>query len=303
MLGTIMDFVPSFGSVSEKKIGTPVYKRINSNSPSEVEIPFSRVLKANGTPNVKAPVKADGLPKEETAPQIKEVTPVVEIPKEELPKEIFSKAVQPKLSESERNSLEDRVRIHKRKRMKCPFAGVNGECCKPDIRCGERSQFSGRENDRQQAQPHRCLYSPYFSGDNVIIVEPDPMMREFLLNTFKIFLNFDMEKIVALPNAEEAMSQVKKFKLQNRLIGLLIVNTDLPGAGAFTLVNDIYKRNINSEIVLISGSELSHSRSESFLGDKEIEPGLPFISSRLQTPVHTERLIEEINSLHFGKFL
>lgn len=298
-----MDFVPTFNNVSERKIGSPVYRRINSNSSVEVEIPFSRVIKNSGTPTVKEPMQLDAHRKDDKTSLIKEIPPVSDIPKEDLPKEIVNRVVQPKLTESERNSIEDRVRIQKRKRQKCAFAGINGECCKPDIRCGERSQFSGRETNRQQSQPHRCLYSPYFSGDNVIIVEPDPMMREFLLNTFKIFLNFDMEKIVALPSAEEAMKQVQKFKLQNRLIGLLIVNMDLPGAGAFSLVNDIYTRNINSEIILISESELSHSRTDSFLGDKEIEPGLPFISSRLQTPVHTERLVEEVNRLHFGKFL
>lgn len=299
-----MDFIPTFNRTSsDKKIGTPVYRRINSSAPSEVEIPFNRVLKSTGTPNLRTAMPIDGHRKEETTALIREVPPLTEIPKEELPKEILSSLKLPKLTESERNSLEDRVRIQKRKREKCSFAGINGECCKPDIRCGERSQFSGRETNKQQAQPHRCLYSPYFSGDNVIIVEPDPMMREFFLNTFKIFLNFDMEKIVALSSAEEAIKQVQRFKLQNRLIGLLIVNTDLPGAGAFSLVNDIFKRNINSEILLIGASEFSHSRQKSFLGEKEIEPGLPFISARLQMPVHTERLIEEINKLHFGKFL
>lgn len=298
-----MDFVPTFNNSSERKIGAPVYRRINSSSPVEVEIPFSRVIKNSGTPTVKEPMKLDAHRQEEKSDLIKKVPAIKEIPHKDLPKDILNRVTQPKLTDAERTSIEDRVRIQKRKRQKCSFTGINGECCKPDIRCGERSQFSGRETNRQQSQPHRCLYSPYFSGDNVIIVEPDAMIREFLLNTFKIFLNFDMEKIVALASAEEAMKQVQKFKLQNRLIGLIIVNTDLPGAGAFSLVNDVYKRNMNSEIILISESDLSHSRTESFLGDKEIEPGLPFISARLQTPVHTERLIEEINKLHFGKFL
>ncbi len=302
--GKRMDFVPTFGqSAATKKMGSPIYKRVNSNSRPEVEIPFSRVLKTSGSPDLKEhfPVDAHRVEKETTL--INEISPVLEIPKEDLPKEILNRIKQPKLTDTERGTIEEKVRLHKRKRQKCPFAGINGECCKPDIRCGERSQFSGRETNKQQSQPHRCLYSPYFSGDNVVIVEPDPMMREFLLNTFKIFLNFDMEKIIALSSAEEAMQQVQKFKLQNRLIGLLIINTDLPGAGAYTLVNDIFKRNCNSEIVLIGESELLHNSSKSFLGEKEIEPGLPFIASRLQTPVHTERLIDEINRLHFGKFL
>lgn len=299
-----MEFVPSFGGTGAKKDATaPTYKRMNSGSNTTNATPFTRVLSSLGTPSIKEHFPLDAHREEKSVALVKEIEPVSEIPKEELPKEILSTRKLPKLTENERNSLEDKVRLQKRKRQKCQFAGINGECCKPDIRCGERSQFSGRENNKQQAQPHRCLYSPYFPSDNIIIVEPDPMIREFLLNTFKIFLNFDMEKITAFSAAEEAMQEVQKFKLQNRLIGLLIVNTDLPGAGAFTLVNDIYRRNINAEIILIGESDIMHNRTKSFLGDKELEPGLPFISDRLQTPVHTERLFEAINKLHFGKFL
>ncbi len=309
-----MDFVPTFGSASGKQFSDPVYRRIDTNRGAVDEsLPFNQFLKSNGTPTVKeplAPVTAATPPEQ---PAIAESSALQKLSEERLqerlhdekrtPQEILNGPKFPKLTENERNTLENMVRLRKRKRLKCTYAGINGECCKPDIRCGERAQFSGRETSRQQQQPHRCLYSPYFSGDNVIIVEPNAMMREFFLNTFKLFLNYDMEKIVALASAEEAMKRVQTCKLQNRQIGLLIVNVDLPGAGAYSLVNDMYRRNSNSEIILIGASESINRRNKSFLGDRELEPGLPYLSARLQTPVHTELLIEEIGKLHFGKFL
>ncbi len=207
------------------------------------------------------------------------------------------------LDELSRNALEDRVREKKRKRERCSFTGINGECCRPDIRCGERAQYSGRESDRQQTMPHRCLYNPYFSSDNIIIVENDPLQREFLLNSFKLFLNYDMDKIATLPSAAEATETLTRYKLQNRMIGLVVLNISSLGTGVYNLLTDLFDRNINAEIVLLSNDYQEDQAILAEFGTKMIAKDTPFISSVLTLPVHTEKFVSAINTLHFGKFL
>ncbi len=207
------------------------------------------------------------------------------------------------LDELSRNALEDRVREKKRKRQRCSFSGINGECCRPDIRCGERAQYSGRESDRQQTMPHRCLYNPYFSSDNIIIVENDPLQREFLLNSFKLFLNYDMDKIATLPSAEEATETLTRYKLQNRMIGLVVLNISSLGTGVYNLLTDLFDRNINAEIVLLSNNYKEDQAILAEFGTKMIAKDTPFISSTLTLPVHTEKFVSAVNTLHFGKFL
>jgi len=211
--------------------------------------PFSRVLasfrSASEIP-ITEPIKGSPEPVRQL---LNPVAPTGAI-QQERPESLTVQLSPKQLDEPTRNALEDRVRQKKRSRERCPFAGFNGECCRPDIRCGERAQYSGRESDRQQTMPHRCLYTPFFSSDNIIIVEPDLIQREFLLNSFKLFLNYDMEKIASIQSAEAASETLTRYKLQNRMIGLVIVSISGLGTGVHGFLTELFERNINAEIVL-----------------------------------------------------
>ncbi len=264
--------------------------------------PFNRVLasfrSASETP-ITEPIK--GSPTAER-PILSPVATIESLP-QERPESLAVQLLPKKLDEPSRNALEDRVRQKKRSRERCPFSGFNGECCRPDIRCGERAQFSGRESDYQQTMPHRCLYTPYFSSDNVIIIEPDLIQREFLLNSFKLFLNYDMEKIATLNSAEQASETLTRYKLQNRMIGLVVVSTVGLGTGVHSFLTELYERNINAEIILLTEGRQEEMTVIQEFRAKMISAKEPFISEVLQVPVHTEKFVNCVSDLHFGKFL
>lgn len=282
----------------------PTYNRTGRlRSGSYNGTPFSRVLASfRSASEIPVPAPLNNGP-EEPQKLLNPVSPTQTIPQDRNQSEILLNNSPVKLDELTRNKLENRVRQKKRLREKCPFTGINGECCRPDIRCGERAQFSGRESDKQQSMPHRCLYTPYFSSDNVIIVEKDPFQREFMLNSFKLFLNYDMEKIATLETAEAATEILTRYKLQNRMVGLVIVNGSTLGTGTHQFLSELYDRNCNTEIILTGDQTEEEFTILREFSEKEITPGIPFISTYLQTPIHTEKLVETINSLHFGRFL
>lgn len=223
--------------------------------------------------------------------------------KDRSPIEIKQEFTPPHVDEPTRKMLEDRVRIKKRHHEQCPFTGQHGECFRPDIRCGERAQYSGRENDQQHGKPHRCLYTPFFPGDNVIIVESDLLLREFLLDSFKLFLNYNLEKVSVVNSPEEATALLTKFKLQDRPIGLIILNCTTLGIGASHLLDEIYDRNLSAEIILTGDTPEDELVFPEEMKRRMIDTKLPFISAYLQTPIHTDHLLATVHSLFFGRYL
>lgn len=290
--------------VNSSQNNFPTYNRAGRlRSGSYNGTPFSRVLASfRSASEIPVPAPLTNGP-EEPQKLLNPVSAAHSIPQDKNQSNIDTQNSPVKLDELTREKLENRVRQKKRLREKCPFTGINGECCRPDIRCGERAQFSGRESNKQQSMPHRCLYTPYFSSDNVIIVEKDPFQREFMLNSFKLFLNYDMEKIATLETAEAATEILTRYKLQNRMVGLVIVNGSTLGTGTHQFLTELYERNCNTEIILTGELPKDQFTTLREFSEKEIAPGFPFISTYLQTPIHTEKLVETINSLHFGRFL
>ncbi len=279
----------------------PTYDRAGRFRPlSPDTLPFTRQLAAFRSASVTPlPKPVKGAP-EKHKHLMNPVKSAEAVPKDksyEFPKELILKPI----TETTRNSLEEMIRIKKRKHEKCPFMGENQVCCRPDLRCGDRAQFSGRESDKQQMMPHHSLYSPFFPSDHIIVVEQNQHQLEFILDSFKLFFNYDMEKIAPLSCAEEAIELLTKFKLQNRRAGLVILSFSDPDPDIFKLLTELYERNLNAEIILISQKENPGIIEE--YTKRELAPGLPFISAWLSSPVHSDKFIETISSLHFGRFL
>lgn len=282
----------------------PTYNRAGRlRSGSYNGAPFSKVLASfRSASEIPIPEPIKGSPTPEK-PMLTPVSQIEPLPQDRGHSELSMPLSPKNIDESTRNQLENRVRTRKRQREKCPFTGINGECCRPDIRCGERVQFSGRESDKQQNMPHRCLYTPYFSSDNVIIVESDPLQREFMLNSFKLFLNYDMEKIATIQTGDAATEMLTRYKLQNRMIGLVVVNCSSLGTGVYRFLTELYERNINAEIILTGTGSDEEMQLVNEFRKKEVSSGVSFISEYLELPVHTEKFISAVSTLHFGRFL
>lgn len=207
------------------------------------------------------------------------------------------------VDEPTRAKLEELVRRKKRGQEPCPFAGAHGECFRPDIRCGERAQYSDRETDTQHKKPHRCLYSPYFPGETVIVVESKPLYREFLLNTFKLFLHYEEAKIEVVSTLQAASDLLTELKLQDRTIGLIILSCTMLGNEESHLLNEIYDRNLAAEIILTGDFPEDELRLPNELLARMVDAGKPFINCYLRMPIPTEQFVSAINELFFGRFL
>lgn len=206
------------------------------------------------------------------------------------------------MSESRRR-MEDRVRRAKRRRLPCPFRSESGQCTKRFIRCGERSQFSMRETGRQQRLPHRCNYYPQIRGDHVLLVDDDPRMRQFCAQSLALFLDYDDEKILTAGAAFEAIDIIKKSKLSGRYCGLVISDIVMPRSSGYDLVNELYYRNFDTEVLLMKARDERADPPEGYMGNVEILPHRPFVGGTLSKPFHSNELISAISKLRFSRLL
>jgi response regulator of citrate/malate metabolism len=124
-----------------------------------------------------------------------------------------------------------------------------------------------------------------------------------MLNSFKLFLNYDMEKIAVLNSAEEASETLIKYKMQNRMIGLVIVDCTTIGTGVYNFLKDIFDRNINADIILTGAIKKDDLKILREFTNLKVGDNNFFISDYLQTPIHTERFVKAIQRLHFGQHL
>lgn len=285
----------------------PLYKRDGSWGKPQISThPHSRQLAGFQSASTTPPSRIVETVKEEKEPGITPISKSQKIEKT-TPKQpqipLNLELRQNMISDVTRKVLEDRVRLIKRELGKCPFQGENGECFRHDIRCGERAQFNERENENQHSKPHHCLYTPFFPGDSIIIVEEDLLLKEFMLNTLKLFLHYDEGKVSIVTTAEAAIEKFKHFKLQNRLIGLIFISCKRVNSGTVKLLSELFERNINAEIVLTGPTPIGELTGlDSFL-TRYIGGEMPFISKYLQTPIPTEILTETLQNLNFGKYL
>lgn len=240
--------------------------------------------------------------RKEPAKQVQELEKIKEILQD---KSLPDLHLQKESTHSDRYSksmLENHVRLLKRKGEKCPYVGPHEECLRPDLRCGDRAQYSERESRAQHARLHRCFYSPFFTGDTIMLVERDTLLSGYIVDTLKLFLSFSSDKIVVLRSAEEAVDTLTHLKLQNRMLGLILINVSTVGKGLVDLLDEIFERNLSAEIVLTGEGVKQDLAIHSELVTHNLEPGLPFISAYIQSPVHSTKLIETISELKFGKY-
>ena len=198
-----------------------------------------------------------------------------------------------------RKNMEDSIRAIKRARRQCPYCGPEQQCTKVFIRCGQRAQFSQRETIAQQVLPHDCGYFPLQRGANALIVEGDERVREFCKQSLALFLGRDDATITTTDSASVAIAEINRSKINKKGLGLVIVDAGLPGNSGYWLVNELFQRNHNADIIMTRDPSAYSPMPKDFSGNVEILPNERFVNVVLSKPFHSEELIDALKKLRF----
>jgi CheY-like chemotaxis protein len=216
--------------------------------------------------------------------------------------QVYRYQVHSRLDVSEnRRRMENRVRRSKLLRSPCPFCTAERLCSKPFIRCGDRLQYSVRESAVQRTRTHHCTYDPARRGSYVLIVDDDPRMQEFCRSSFSLFLRYDAERIFTAGSAAEAIDILQRSKTAGDRIGLVITDIVMPGRSGYDLVNELYYRNFDVEVLVMSARDEYPVEPDDYRGNTEVVPNLPFVGGHLTKPFHSNHLIETVRRLEFGQ--
>ncbi len=196
-----------------------------------------------------------------------------------------------------RQRMESEVRRRKKAGLPCEYVDNNFHCSAKFIRCGDRKQYANPESLEQMNLPHTCLYRPRKAGKYILIVDENKAVREFCKNSIELFFNYKGDQIVTASTGYEAVKSLNRFKLEGKRCGLLICDTDLSGLSGFGVVNELYHRNFNTE-VLMTKPENGHVQAPSnFKGLKEIIPEKAVVKKIISKPFHSKTFINALKSL------
>jgi CheY-like chemotaxis protein len=198
-----------------------------------------------------------------------------------------------------RKHMEDSLRVLQRLRKPCPYCTEENLCAKVFIRCGSRAQFSQRETMAQQGMPHECIYAPNARGNGVLIVEGDEHVREFCKQSLALFFNLDNERITTTGSAAMAIEELNRSKIEKKRFGLVIVDAGLPRGSGYWLVDELFKRNFDADILMTRDPSVYSPTPKDFSGNVEILPNDRFVNIVLAKPFHSEALVGALKKLRF----
>ena len=191
-----------------------------------------------------------------------------------------------------RITMEEVVRKSKRSRAPCPHCNPGSVCALPSIRCGERMQYSTRESPSQQSKPHRCNYDPASAGSHILVVSRNKSVRDFLANALVLFLRFDPASVIRAHSGEEAIVLLNDCKLGNRRCSLVVSDIAMRGINGFELVNEIFSRNWETNVILMKEKKGCVPKPKHYSGDTEIVPGEPLVRAVIEKPFHSDEFIK-----------
>jgi CheY-like chemotaxis protein len=198
---------------------------------------------------------------------------------------------------STRQKMEEEVRICKKSGLACPYTDKNHYCSALFIRCGERAQFAIPESLEQRNMPHPCLYRPEKQSEYILIIDNNPVLREFCKTSINLFLQYPLEKIVLASNGYEAIEILKKFKIESRICGLVITDAELPLMSGVEFINELYERNYNSSIALTKDQISNTSQPVNFKGMQQLVSGKTFVGTIISKPFHSATFISALKTM------
>jgi len=193
-----------------------------------------------------------------------------------------------------RRSQENEIRRAKKAGLPCPHCTPEGFCGAVYVRCGNRRQYAIPETPEQRRQPHRCRYVPDTPGSCVLIVDDDRTIRDFCRSSLEIFFSWPASSIFAAPSGKEAIEVINQFKVEDRQCRMCIIDIDMTGLSGWELVNQLYVRNCDIEIVVLRNRIIRTPRPALYAGDIEILPGHPFVSAVLEKPFSSDDFIKAL---------
>lgn len=196
-----------------------------------------------------------------------------------------------------RQNLEQDVRKRKKTGLPCPYVDKNNHCSALFIRCGDRVQFAHPESIEQRNMPHTCLYRPRRVGKYILIVDSNKAVRDFCKNSIELFFTYNPELLLTAGSGYEAIEVLTNCKLEGKQFGLLICGTDLTGISGYDVVNELYERNYNTEVLLTKDQNDHQGIPENFKGLKEIIPEQTVVKKIINKPFHSLTFIETLKSL------
>ncbi len=198
---------------------------------------------------------------------------------------------------SVRQRMESEVRKRKKAGLPCMYADKNFHCSALFIRCGDRIQYANPESIEQRNMPHTCLYRPRKAGKYILIVDDNKAVRDFCSNSIELFFNYNGNNIFTAGSGHEAVEQLTRFKLEGKACGLLICDTDLPGISGFEVVNELYNRNYNTEVLLTREEHSTLQAPPNFKGLREIIPEKAVVEKIISKPFHSQTFINALKSM------
>ena len=196
-----------------------------------------------------------------------------------------------------RQRMENEVRKRKKAGLRCPHTDKNFHCSALFIRCGDRIQFANPETLEQKNMPHNCLYRPKRAGKYILIVDDNKAVREFCKNSIELFFNYKSENIITVGSGVEAIDALNRFKLEGKQCGLLICDTELPGISGYDVVDQLFERNYNTEVMLTKEQSRDLRQPYNFKGLREIVPKKTVVKKIISKPFHSLTFINALKSL------
>jgi CheY-like chemotaxis protein len=193
-----------------------------------------------------------------------------------------------------RRALENEIRRAKRAGIPCPRCTPDGFCGAVYLRCGNRQQHAIPETPEQRRLPHRCRYLPDNPGKCVLIVDDDPTIRDFCRSSLEIFFSWPAAFIFSASSATEALEITNAFKVEDRQCRMCIIDIDMTGLSGWELVNQLYVRNCDIEIIVLRNRIIRTPRPALYAGDIEVLPGHPFVSAALEKPFSSDDFIKAL---------
>lgn len=202
-----------------------------------------------------------------------------------------------------RQEMEDRVRKCKKANLPCHHADRNFNCSALYIRCGDRVQFAIPESTEQRNMPHVCLYRPKKYGGHILVIDSNKAIREFCKTSIEVFFNYDSDKIITAESGHRAIDILNNFKIEGKQCGLIICDTNLTGISGYEMVNELFDRNYNTEVIMTR--EQSHQISEppDFRGLEEIVPNKAIVKKIITKPFHSQAFINSLKELDISHLL
>ncbi len=202
-----------------------------------------------------------------------------------------------------RQEMESKVRKCKKANLPCHHADRNFNCSALYIRCGDRIQFAIPESTEQKNMPHVCLYRPEKNGSYILIIDSNKAIRQFCKTSIEVFFKYDSDKIVTAESGHKAIDILNNFKIEGKQCGLIICDTNLTGISGYEVVDELFDRNYNTEVIMTKEQNQQFSEPPGFMGLQEIIPEQAIVKKIISKPFHSKTFINSLKEMDINQLL